>query len=107
MPRAPKPCGKTGCDELVRGTKYCPTHTVSWQGSTRAGATRSRADKQLRADVLREEPWCRDCGAPSTEAGHIVPHAQGGAYVRSNLKGQCRPCNLNQMFADRSGRTVD
>nr|WP_280790798.1 HNH endonuclease signature motif containing protein [Blastococcus sp. CT_GayMR19] len=85
----------------MRARKYCDAHTRAWQGSARAGATRSRADKQLRAQVLAEEPTCRDCGAPATEAGHIVSFARGGAYVRDNLKGQCRSCNLNQMFADR------
>lgn len=100
-----KKCGKPDCEERVRGgVKYCAAHTRAWQGSTRAGATRTRADKQLRAQVLAEEPQCRDCGATATEAGHIVGHAQGGQYVRDNLKGQCRSCNLNQMFADRGVR---
>jgi 5-methylcytosine-specific restriction endonuclease McrA len=102
MPRAPKACGKPGCEERVRGRRYCEAHTVAWEGSARAGATRSRADKQLRAQVLAEEPVCA-CGAPSTEAGHIVAHARGGPYTRDNLTGQCRACNLAALAEDRRG----
>ena len=101
MPRAPKKCGRDGCEERVRGRRNCPTHTVAWQGSTRTHANTTQADQDLRAQVLREEPRCRDCGGPSTEAGHIVPHVLGGEYVRSNLKGQCRPCNVRQIAQDR------
>lgn len=104
MPRAKKACGKPGCEERVRARTYCDAHTRAWQGSTRAGATRSAADKRLRAQVLLEEPTCRDCGATATEAGHIVPFARGGPYTRDNLKGQCRSCNLDAMFAERGVR---
>lgn len=100
MPRAPKACGKPGCDERVRGRRYCEAHTVAWEGSTRSGANTTQADKRLRAQVLAEEPVCA-CGAPSTEAGHIVPHAHGGAYVRENLRGQCTRCNRKQIQTDR------
>jgi len=55
----------------------------------------------LRAQVLKEEPWCRDCHLRlSTEAGHIIPRSQGGRDVRTNLKGQCRPCNVAQIQSD-------
>jgi 5-methylcytosine-specific restriction endonuclease McrA len=97
MPRAPKPCGHSGCSTKVRGRTYCDEHTPEqWSGghgSTRAGRT-------LREQVLQEEPFCA-CGSPSTEAGHIVPRAYGGKYTRVNLKGQCRPCNLAQIVTDR------
>jgi 5-methylcytosine-specific restriction endonuclease McrA len=104
MPRAPKKCGNHDCEERVRARKYCDVHSKSWQGSARSGANTTQADKQLRAQVLAEEPSCRDCGAPSTVAGHIRPHAYGGVYVRDNLKGQCEPCNLAQIQTDRQAR---
>jgi 5-methylcytosine-specific restriction endonuclease McrA len=100
MPRAPKECGKQGCEERVRGRKYCDAHTQAWQGSTRSGTHTSAADQRLRAQVLLEEPFCA-CGAPATEAGHIRPHAYGGRYERDNLRGQCRPCNVRQIASDR------
>jgi hypothetical protein len=73
-----------------------------WSGGLNAhqGHGTTRAQQQLVAQVLAEEPWCR-CGQPATEAGHIVPRSQGGRYVRENLTGQCRPCNLRQIQTDR------
>lgn len=51
--------------------------------------------RELRAQVLREEPVCHWCGRrPSTQADHVVELARGGApYDRSNLVGACRQCN--------------
>jgi 5-methylcytosine-specific restriction enzyme A len=96
-----KKCGKAECEERVRGgVRYCEQHSKAWQGSTRSGANTTQADKRLRAQVLLEEPFCA-CGAPATEAGHIRPHAYGGAYTRDNLRGQCRPCNVRQIAEDR------
>lgn len=76
----------------------CPEHRrAPWQG---AGKGRTRAQRALALRVVAEEPVCA-CGAPSTQAGHIVAKAYGGRYERSNLKGQCWPCNLRQIHADR------
>ena len=53
--------------------------------------------KELRAQVLTEEPvchWCRK--APSTEADHLIELARDdGAdpYDRANIVGSCKPCN--------------
>jgi hypothetical protein len=102
VPRAPKKCGNYECEERVRGRKYCDVHTKPWQGSTRSGTHTSSADQALRAQVLREEPVCA-CGAPATDAGHIVAHVHGGLYVRANLRGQCRSCNVRQIATDRRG----
>lgn len=102
-PRAPKHCGRSGCPTLVRGRTYCDDHTPeAWSGGLTAqqGHGTTRAQRALVAQVLAEEPTCA-CGAPSTEAGHIVPRSQGGRYVRDNLKGQCRPCNVAQIKTDR------
>lgn len=103
MPRAPKFCGSPGCMEKVTGRPYCVDHSpVAWNG----GHGSTRAWRKLRAQVLDEEPICRDCWqAPATEAGHIVGRAYGGQDVRHNLKGQCRPCNLEQMRTDRIARS--
>jgi 5-methylcytosine-specific restriction endonuclease McrA len=99
--RAYKLCGYPGgCINLVRGQKYCPEHTMIWEDTHSVGSTRK--ERILRQQVLDEEPWCRDCGvARSTEAGHIIPRARGGRYVRSNLKGQCHPCNVKQIQQDK------
>ena len=103
VPRAPKKCATTGCEERVRGRRHCDEHKPEpWAGSTRRQATTSAADGRLRLQVVQEEPTCRDCGAPTEVAGHIVPHAYGGPYTRENLKGQCTKCNLGQIQTDRA-----
>jgi len=99
MPRAPKHCGRPGCPALVTGRTYCDDHDPApWAG---AGG-RTRAQRALALQVVDQEPICRDCQrAPSTEAGHIIAKSRGGPYTRSNLKGQCRPCNLAQLATER------
>src|ERR1700750_72112 len=101
MPRAPKLCGVGGC----RNLRPCELHppAAAYRGglTARQGRGTSRAERALVAQVLAEEPYCRDCMAPSTQAGHIVGRAQGGRFVRSNLKGQCVRCNLKQREADK------
>ena len=52
-----------------------------------------RAWRKLRAQVLREEPWCRRCGRESTEVDHRIPRSQGGTDDRENLQGVCKPCH--------------
>lgn len=46
------------------------------------------------AAILRRDPICRACGAaPSTQADHILPHAEGGSDHMSNGQGLCTPCH--------------
>ncbi|HLF78549.1 MAG TPA: DNA methyltransferase [Dehalococcoidia bacterium] len=49
--------------------------------------------RKLRRQVLREEPDCRRCGAPSTDADHITPRRQGGSDDRANLQALCHSCH--------------
>ncbi len=99
-PRRVTVCATPGCPELATRRGKCDTHaTPAWAGSTRGGST--RATRRLRAQVLAEEPTCRDCGGVATEAGHIIPAAYGGTYERHNLKGQCRACNVQQIADDK------
>jgi 5-methylcytosine-specific restriction endonuclease McrA len=49
---------------------------------------------RLRKQVLAEEPTCRICGEPSTDAHHIVPIAQGGDRLdRETIAGLCHVCH--------------
>lgn len=48
---------------------------------------------KLRAQVLREEPFCRVCGRPSETVDHIIPKAWGGTDDRNNLQGLCKRCH--------------
>ena len=55
--------------------------------------------ERLRAQVLREEPTCRMCGAPACEVDHIVPVSDDGTSERSNLRSLCRECHWRKSGA--------
>ena len=51
--------------------------------------------RELRREVLADEPICRIClRAPATEVDHIIAIAVGGAkWNRLNLRAVCSPCH--------------
>lgn len=102
MPRAPKKCGRAGCEERVVGATYCPPHKpVGWSTSTRPGSTRS--SRKLRDQVLEQHPVCTcggcpkcrpsGCRRPSTEDDHVENLAAGGTDDPGNHAGKCKPCH--------------
>lgn len=59
------------------------------------------AYRKLRAQALREHPWCVVCRTPDSPdnpltADHIVPVALGGRNVRDNVQVMCRACNSSK-----------
>lgn len=85
------PCAAPGCPTLTRDT-YCDVHKPEpWVGR-RGFEGYGRDWLRLRAQVLREEPYCRECGQPSTTVDHIKPRARGGTDERRNLRGLCDDC---------------
>ena len=51
----------------------------------------------LRAACLARDGYrCVLCGAPATDADHIVPRAQGGPDELANLRALCHPCHLRR-----------
>jgi 5-methylcytosine-specific restriction protein A len=62
MPRAPRRCpGDNGnCTNLIRGTRYCPEHTVAWAGE-RTASSRVTSDRrwkeQIRPHVLQDADY--------------------------------------------------
>jgi len=51
--------------------------------------------RNLRKQVLIEEPLCRICGkAISIHVDHIIPLFMGGSNERENLQGLCKACHL-------------
>ena len=108
MPRAPKPCAK--CTTLVRPPAvYCDTHQPpsTWNAYPSANArTHTRAQRAtFRRQVLDREPHCRACGAPATEADHIVPVSQGGNNNPvTNGQGLCSPCHHTKTRAEARDR---
>jgi 5-methylcytosine-specific restriction endonuclease McrA len=50
---------------------------------------------QLRAQVIEEEPACRECGSTADACcDHVIPVSRGGAvYDRGNCQRLCQRCN--------------
>lgn len=60
--------------------------------------------KTLRAQVLREEPLCQMCGAPSEHVDHLEHGADWKAqfFDRANLRGLCARCHNSKSASDRA-----
>lgn len=103
MPRAPKPCGKWGCDVLTNRT-YCPEHRErpASPSSIAARDPRERARRKavVQAWVAKHGwvcPGYERASHPSKDltAAHVVAVAHGGTELRGVL---CRSCNSRQNF---------
>lgn len=105
MPRSSKRHLCNRCRRIVTGP--CPTCDTGWTArpTTRAVDTSDSRWRKLRAQVLAAEPLCRVCGiAPSAEADHITPVAQGGALLdRANVQGICVPCHKRKTQRESRG----
>ena len=69
-----------------------------------------RQHRQLREQLLREEPLCRICVAkgrvtPATIADHVKPISQGGAiHDINNLQPVCFDCHNDKTLRDQGKR---
>lgn len=55
-----------------------------------------------RRAILARDPICQACGtAPSTDADHIVPVAEGGSEHITNGQGLCAECHQVKSDAER------
>jgi len=85
--------GRDCSDEgkAVPGRSRCRAHGGgAWARTSPASRGRyGRRWNELRAEVLREEPACRICGAKASDVDHIVAVADGGTDARSNLRALC------------------
>jgi 5-methylcytosine-specific restriction protein A len=108
MPRkASRPCAHPRCPELVTEGSRCPAHDkAAWQARNERPEIRedkrfydSARWQQLRAFVLREEPWCRECRrnnrvSPATVVDHIQRIRDGGSRTNlTNLQPLCDRCH--------------
>lgn len=87
MPRAPKHRGHPGCTTPTQN-RWCQDHQAMHQ----MGRRRARQHASMACTAhpsTRRRTQCRDCGAPATEAGHIIPKAADGQGTRDNVKDQC------------------
>lgn len=107
-PRAPKQCGRFGCDVLVTGQPYCDDHTRE-ASRLKAPSPSSRAANNPRERARRKAavqhhvtlygftcPGWERAAHFSTDltAAHSTAVALGG--TDSPLTVLCRPCNSRQ-----------
>jgi 5-methylcytosine-specific restriction protein A len=109
MPRAPKKCGRSGCDTRVTGRTYCDEHNVGWVDN--GGRTATAGHKARRAQVLaRDKGVCQikgpRCTYRATICDHILNVARGGTDDLSNLQAVCDNCHKDKTQAEAKwGRT--
>ena len=68
---------------------------------------RGRAGQRDRAEVIAEEPFCREClkqgkHVRTDVVDHIIPLAWGGSDTRGNKQGLCDPCHDKKSAAERA-----
>ncbi|MEG6507059.1 HNH endonuclease [Nitratidesulfovibrio sp. 1201_IL3209] len=130
MPLRPlRPCRWTGCPATTRDPSgYCDAHRPQAE-QRRADAAKARAAahdarrgsshsrgygaawRRLRADVLRDEPLCRECArqgrvTPATDVDHIVARSRGGTDDRANLQPLCHRCHSRKTAREDGGRPL-
>jgi hypothetical protein len=72
----------------------CPRHPVEPFGGREAMPP---GWPELRLACLTRDHWrCVLCGAPATDADHIVPRSEGGPNTLANLRALCHPCHLRE-----------
>ena len=77
------------CPNLTLSGRYCSIHKKN-----NKSYYSSKEWREIRAEVLQEEPICRICGKqPSNEVDHIIPIDKGGTSNRWNLRGTCKKCH--------------
>lgn len=58
--------------------------------------------RRVRAAFLKAHPVC-DCGAPASEADHVIPLREGGSHAWANLRARCKPCHSSKTAAHDGG----
>lgn len=116
-----KPCRRAGCPELVRGGGYCDKHQRTARRTRRDtqgergvsgewhGLYYTARWREMRAEQLIIEPYCRDCSAhgirsAATDVDHIVPHRGDRKlfYDKTNLQSLCHSCHSRKTIAEQS-----
>jgi 5-methylcytosine-specific restriction protein A len=101
-------CLEYGCAAWAVRRGRCEDHAPKpWERSSAHNKTMTRNESRVfRRAVLRRDPVCRTCGiAPSTEADHVLPVADGGArHDVANGLGLCTPCHDIKTRAENAVR---
>ncbi|MBC9954932.1 HNH endonuclease [Leucobacter sp. cx-42] len=96
MPRAPRLCPATGCNNRITNRRYCEDHTAyGWAGRSHAsGAAHIRWSKAVRQRDKECQLRFNGCTGDADEADHIVNVKAGGArYDPKNGQGACTHCH--------------
>lgn len=77
---------------------YCEQHAKARprppdQRESAAKRGYDRKWRRIRAQFLRHNPVCEDCGAPATEPHHRIPRSKGGTDHWDNLMALCKTCH--------------
>jgi 5-methylcytosine-specific restriction protein A len=103
-------CTIPGCPRRSVGRGLCAEHEMRRRAAydaTRPNSQERGYDAEwarLRKQVLAEEPTCRICGEPSTDAHHIVPIAQGGDRLdRETIAALCHTCHSRLTATQHGG----
>lgn len=102
---APKPCRT--CAVLVHdGSDTCAQHKRPvWMKRPEVKRMTGRRLQAERVALLRENPFCVDCGTPlfndTAIRDHEVPLAEGGADTRENTRLMCVACHDRKSEAER------
>jgi 5-methylcytosine-specific restriction enzyme A len=111
MPHALKACPTPGCPNLVERGR-CPDCRATAEHARGTAAQRgygNRHRNHFRRGVLRRDPLCVLCGAPSTDADHYPRDRR--ELVRLGLdpddprygRGLCSACHKRHTAAEQPG----
>ena len=101
MPRAPRVCSQPGCPRPAEQQGRCREHKPeAWQNRTPMDRAAHR--RWARAVLARDGHTCRRCGAPATEADHIINRASAPhlAYDLANGQALCTACHRAKTQAE-------
>ncbi len=114
--RAARPCPAPGCPNLQPCAEHLSSHRLHEDNRPTAhqrgyGATW----RKLRKMILAHHPLCVDPFGvhgmqvvPATDVDHIVPRADGGRDVESNLQALCHSCHSRKTAEQTNfGRGAD
>ena len=105
MPRAARICSQPGCPAKATGYGKCAKHKpvfvnpTPWAGRTPVPKGHAAWRRQV---LARDGHTCRRCGAPATEADHIINRATRPDLATDPDNGQalCRSCHRAKTLAE-------
>lgn len=113
MPTAPRSrCRTPRCSGLAHYRGLCQTcarASEATRAATQQGFYQSTRWRRRRAQVLREEPFCRcGCGRPSVDVDHVNARrtelaAGRDPERRENLRAFAHGCHSRRTATDQSG----